>query len=128
MSQYPDLVRAIDGMVELLSVKVRRGQEATVEECPACGVSRVIFDDDTDPEGYLRHAKTCPVDLAYRARMHHEFPFFERPELVAAVKQLLDRPYLPGSHDEWQTRTARAILAALDVRIRHREPKPEKKP
>jgi hypothetical protein len=120
VSQYPDLCEALDGLFRAFPIDVRRGQAATFRTCPACQGAAVEFDDDTDPAMTglnVKHEAACPWLRASRALYVHEVPFFERADLVDIVVRLLARD-LPHVKD----RTARAILAALDVRIRYRQP------
>ena len=124
MSQYPDLLDAIDGLLRAFPLQERRTEAATWRRCPACGHEEVEYDNDTNPDEHLHtHEDGCPWLRAQGAGMYHEVRFVERSELVEAVEKLLARaPPLAPELAEWKNRTARAILDAIDVRVRHRPP------
>lgn len=134
VSQYPDLLDAIAGLLQAFPLTEQRGAEATVLTCPVCGRTKVTFDDDTDPTGYLNHQHDCPWLRADRTRLYHEAPFSQQRALEGAVRGMLFS-YLPSGWKvpadekrEWSERMALALLDAIDVRVRHRDVKPEKKP
>lgn len=112
---YHDLRAALNGLLQAFPVDRRRGAEATYERCPACGAEKVEFDDDTSPERLLPCPASCPRRRAEDAQMYHEKPFHAREDLVEAVARLLE-----NRHPETY-RTARAILQALDARVRCRK-------
>lgn len=130
MSQYRDLQDALRGLLAANPLRVRYGAGAIVVECPICGASRVEFDDTTDPDvdaERMRHADGCALERARTVWEFHETLLAERGDLVERFDEILARkPSVLEDIATWRDRTARAILAAVDLRVRHRQP--ERKP